>query len=296
MFATKGEAKDWAARQEYLILNGDKIASSQPFGDVLARYASEVSPSKRGARWEVFRLEAMQRDKIAKVAISDLRAEDLADWRDRRSREVMPSSVRREMILLSAVLTQARKEWGLISGSPMADVRKPQEAPPRERRPSKEELERLALVAGSDLSHKTARSYHAFLFAIETGMRAGEIVGLTWDRVDLEERVLVLNLTKNGSKREVPLSSAAVALLEALPKMPTVFNLTSMQLASLFRKIRDKAAADGLNFHDSRHEAVTRLSKKLDVLSLAKMIGHRDIKQLMTYYNETASEIARRLD
>ncbi len=52
----------------------------------------------------------------------------------------------------------------------------------------------------------------------------------------------------------------------------------------------------GLTFHDTRHEALTRLARKLDVLDLARMVGHRDPRSLMVYYNAPAEEIARRLD
>ncbi|MDC7252931.1 hypothetical protein NMY25_001792 [Wohlfahrtiimonas chitiniclastica] len=51
-----------------------------------------------------------------------------------------------------------------------------------------------------------------------------------------------------------------------------------------------------LTFYDARHEACTRLARKLEVLDLARMIGHRDPRSLMIYYNPTASEIAERLD
>lgn len=296
IFASKVEAKDWAARQEYLILNGEQIASAALFGDVLDRYAREVSIGKRGARWEQLRIDLLRRDAVAQIQIGKLTAADLADWRDRRLKAVSAGTVRREMVLLGAVLTQARKEWGLISVSPMTDVRRPKEPEARDRRPSEDELSRLAHVAGADLANATARAYHAFLFAIETGMRAGEIVGLTWDCVDLDKRVVHLSRTKNGTARDVPLSSEALRLLGGLPRMPTVFGLRSDQLDALWRKIRAKAGIEDLHFHDSRHEAVTRLSRKLDVLSLARMIGHRDIRQLMTYYNESAADIARRLD
>jgi integrase len=151
-------------------------------------------------------------------------------------------------------------------------------------------------VAGVDLGKATARAFHAFLFAIETGMRAGEIAGLEWDGVNLGKRVARLTHTKNGRPRDVPLSKEAVRLLEVLPELEPVFGLSSRQLDALFRKVRDKAGADGLTFHDSRHAAITRLSKKLDVLALAKMVGHTDIKMLMVYYDESAEELARRLD
>lgn len=296
VFPTRQAAKDWAARQEFEILNADRIAADIPFGDVLERYAREVSPGKRSARWESIKLENLRQDELARVPIGRLTAADLGAWRDRRMRQVKPGTVLREIGLLSAVLTQARREWGMISANPISDVRKPVAPQRRVRRVEPGELDRLALSAGEDLQHATARVFAAFRFAIETGMRAGEILGLSWDRIDLQARVAGLPRTKNGMAREVGLSREAVRILESLPRADPVFGLKESQRDALWRKLRDRAGVDGLNFHDSRHEAVTRLSRKLDVMALARMIGHRDIKQLMTYYEETAEDIARRLD
>lgn len=295
VFSTRQEAKDWAAREEYLILNGEKVAADSSFGELLDRYAREVSNAKRGGRWEIIRIEKLRRDKIANVRLGDLQARNFADWRDRRSREVAPASVIREMQLMSSALNVARKEWGLISSNPLTDVRKPRKPPARDRLPSDVEIERLAHAAGGDLSTATARAFHAFLFALETAMRAGEIAGLSWDRIDVERRVARLVHTKNGHPREVPLSPEAIRLLEALPFAEPVFGLTSRQLDVLWRKVRDRAQVEGLTFHDSRHAAITRLSRKLDILALARMVGHKDLRQLNTYYNETAEELAKRL-
>lgn len=294
-FATRQTAKDWAARQEYLIINADQIATTQTFGAIMDRYAREVSPTKRGARWEMIRLEKLQRDDVAKVQMGDLAPKHIADWRDTRLKEVAPASVIREMQLMSSVLNVARREWGLIKVNPVSDVRKPTKPPARDRLPTEDEIDRLTHSAGSDLSKATARSFHAFLFAIETAMRAGEIVGLEWDKVDLVRRVARLTQTKNGRPREVPLSTEAVRLLEALPHLDPVFGLSSRQHDALFRKLRDRAGVEGLTFHDSRHAAITRLAKKLDVLDLARMVGHTDLKMLMVYYNESAEEMAKRL-
>lgn len=296
VFPTKQAAKDWASREEQLILNSESVKSQVPFGDVMDRYAREVSSAKRGARWEIIRIEKLRKEVLAQKKMADLRAADFADWRDQRLTEVSSGAVIREMNLLSAILTQARKEWGLISSNPLADVRRPAAPPARDRMPTDEEMEALAISAGSDLTNATARAFHAFLFSIETAMRAGEVVGLTWDRVDLKKRVARLDVTKNGTAREVPLSSEAVRLLEALPRKDPVFGLTSAQLDALWRKLRDRAGVVGLTYHDSRHVAIVRLSKKLDVLALARMVGHRDIRQLQTYYSETAEELAKRLD
>lgn len=293
---TKRAAQDWAARTEYEILNAEQVASKTPFSEVLERYAREVSPAKRGARWEDLQIRRLRSDPIARKAVSDITASDLADWRDRRLVSVSPGTVRREMVLVSAIFSQARREWGMVSVNPMTDVRRPKEPPKRSRRPSPKEIERLLYVGGGDLTTRQGRAIHAFLFAIETGMRAGEIVGMSWERIDLKRRVVTLPKTKNGEAREVPLSSKAVQLLEELPRLEPVFGLTSASLDALFRKVRDKAGVEGLHFHDSRHEAITRLSRKLDVLALARMVGHRDIKMLQRYYDATAEELASRLD
>jgi integrase len=296
VFPTKQEAKDWAARAEYEILNGDKVAAKMRLGELFDRYGREVSPSKRGHRFEVFRLEKFGRDAIAQIRLEDLTAEDFAKWRDQRLKEVAPASVIREMQIMSSVLNVARREWGLISVNPLTDVRKPTKPQPRDRLPTSAEIEAMQFSAGDDLSKMTARAFHAFKFAMESAMRAGEIAGLEWDRVDLGRRVALLTHTKNGRSREVPLSSGAVSLLEALPKLDPVFGLSSRQLDVLFRKLRDRAGVEGLTFHDSRHAAITALSRKLDVLALARMVGHTDLRQLRVYYNESAEELAKRLD
>lgn len=296
-FPTKTAAKEWAARQEFLILEAmDAPPDHGAFADLLARYEREVSSGKRGGHWESIRIARLCKDKIAAVRLADLSAADFADWRDRRLREVAPASVTREMQLMSAALNVARREWGIIPANPISDVRRPSKPAPRDRLPTDEEIARMAHAAGSDLSHATARAWHAFRFALETAMRAGEIVALTWDRVDLDARVAHLAMTKSGRARDVPLSSEAIRLLRELPMADPVFGLESRQLDALFRKVRARAAIEGLTFHDSRHAAITRLAKKLDVLALARMVGHSDLRMLQVYYNESAAELAKRLD
>jgi len=138
----------------------------------------------------------------------------------------------------------------------------------------------------------------AFLFAIETAMRSGEILGLTSLTVDFVSQVAHLPLTKNGGARDVPLSTRAILLLRMLPTVKDgeqLFALSDKSRDALFRKARDRSGVIGLTFHDTRHEAITRLAKKLQPLDLARMTGHTNLQELMTYYNESAADIAKRL-
>lgn len=291
MFPTRQEAKDWAAHEEFLITGGEKVAASMSLGDLFDRYGKEVSPEKRGAHWEQIRLEKLRRDPLARKRLSDVTAADLAKWRDARLSEVAPGSVRREMELMSAVFTRAVKEWGLLRSSPLRDVRKPAPGRARERLPSADEIDRLRAAAG-DLSTYTGRAFHAFMFSCETAMRAGEVCGLRWGHIDLDAAVVHLPMTKNGTSRDVPLSSVARAMLRELQDRPKVFDMTPRQLDANWRKLRGKAKVEGLTFHDSRHAAITQLAQKVEVMDLARIVGHKNVSQLLTYYNRSASDIA----
>lgn len=298
-FPTRQEARAWAADRETAIRAGKRGgAARRPLREALVRFERDVSPTHRGRRWEALRLRRMGRDRIAAVLMSDLRPSDFADWRDRRLREVSPPSVAREFNLLRSVLEVARREWGWLTDNPMRDVRRPASRPPRRRRVSPDEADRITLALGWDGAsppqNASQRVAVAFLFAIETAMRAGEIVDLTWDRVG--EKSVTLPRTKNGDQREVPLSSSARALLALLPHDgDSVFMVSGALRDALFRRARDRAGIVGLRFHDTRAEAITRLSKKLDIMELARAVGHRDIRSLMIYYAPTASEIADRI-
>lgn len=309
-FPTKAQAQAWAVEREREL--ADVAAGGVPrrtVREMMERYLAEVTPQKRGATFETGRLlswlgrrlkngeESPAKLSFLDLQVADLTAEVLGIWRDQRSRSVAPSTVLREMNLMGAVLTTARREWGWIKVSPMGDVRRPKSPQARTRRVSVSEADALCLALGFDgesvasLSHEVAV---AFLLAIETAMRQGEILGLTWDRVDLARRVAHLPMTKNGSRRDVPLSTRAVELIELLRGRDDVrlVRVSSASCDALFRRARDRSGLADIHFHDSRREATSRLAKKVDVLTLARITGHKNIKELMTYYQTDMADVA----
>lgn len=307
-FDTKGEAAAWAAEVETDIRNAKhgKIPN-KTVGDLLEKYRDEVSVTKRGEQWERARIGLLLRDPIANVRLPDLAAPDITAWRNRRLAAVTPASVRREWNLLSHAFTVATKEWHWLKANPMAEVRRPPPGQARDRLITEDEIERLLFALGYDYDAKpetqTARVGSALLFAIETGMRAGEIVALDWTDVFMDRKYLrVRGEAKGGGKtqaarRDVPLSPEAIRILRQLDTSEgRVFAISSTQTVdALFRKAKARAVIEGLHFHDTRHEAITRLAKKLDVLALARMVGHRDLRMLQVYYNESASDMAAKL-
>lgn len=288
-FQTRMQARAWAQEREEAL---QKPQNS--LGDALTRYAREVSPSKKGARWEALRLANLAATMdCRKLPIADIKPAHIAAWKDGRLGEVSGSTVRREMNLLASVFETARREWGWTAANPCRDVRKPANPPARKRGISQDEIDRICLaLCYEDHLPVTLKSQEvaiAFLLGIETAMRAGEILRA---HKGWAGRVVTLRDTKTGADRRVPLSSRAV---ELLGKIPNGFTVNSSSLDTLFRRARDKAGARDVHFHDSRSEALTRLSKKLTVLELAAMVGHSDPRSLMWYYSQDAEETADKL-
>ena len=298
VFSTKAEAMAWAAETEAEIQSGKRgQTKAVTFGKLLERYAEEESPKHKGEIWEKNLIRRLAQMPIYLVKLSDLTADDFSKWRNSRLKSVAESTVRREWILLSSAINVAIKEWGWLSISPLNGVKRPKDAPARQRLFTDEEIKLLSYTLGIDGPPKTitARVGYAMLFALETGMRSGEIVNLRWK--DVKGRVATVTDGKTASaKREVPLTSEAVRILSVLPKKSdTCFDITDDQRDALFSKAKKKAGITGLHFHDSRANACTKLAKQIDILSLAKVIGHKNINQLQVYYRDTAEEIAKRL-
>ena len=316
-FDTHDEARAWAAREEAKALAGLKAARGQgvftTVADLFRRYADEVSPKKRGERWEVIRLERFMLDPAFAVHLRDFGPEQMAAWRDGRLTQVAPSSVNRELNLISGVFTTAIKDWRIgLAANPVHLTSRPKNPPARKRRTSDAEAEAVRLKLGWDGATPPATSSQwvawCHALAIETAMRRGEVMGLTRARVNLPGAYVVLldgaevgvaGQTKTGRGRNVPLSRRARALLamvgDGAPDAPIV-PIAPGTCDTLFRRAAKAAGLVNLHFHDSRREATTRIAPKVgNSMDLAKITGHRDHRQLLDYFEPDATELAEKL-
>lgn len=299
---TKREAFDWAAKRtvELRAMATGKGGTVKTLGDALKRYAEEVSPTHRGERWEIVRLAAYQKPESKlpiKKKIAEITTADMADWRDARLKLRARGTVLRDLGLLSAVFEQARLEWGWISENPLTNVRRPASPDHREVLISGLQVRGVlrALGHGGPVRSVSQAVAACFLLALATGMRAGELCGLTWANVRADH--VTLPITKNGKRRDVPLSKVARRIIERMRGFDTllVFGLKSQSLDALFRKARGRAGLDGFTFHDARHTAATRISRQVDVLTLCKIFGWSNTSQALTYFNPKAADISKML-
>jgi len=299
-FASKADAKAWAISTEGQIERNEAPTPRSQLGCVtlamlIDRYLEEVTPAKRSHLTERQRLKKLQRDVIGSISLADLSSPALASYRDRRLLSVKAGTVRRELGLIQHALDVAKKEWGYRLGpNPVKNVRQPKLNNARDRRLNPGEYERL-MRAVSMCRNPLLLSIVEF--AIQTGMRRGEIINMRWEHVNLGQRLLNIPHTKTGRPRTIPLTGPAVALLESqAARVGPVFDITANALKLAWGRIVRRAELPDLHFHDLRHEAVSRFFELgLSLPEVAVISGHRDARMLLRYTHLRPTDLARKL-
>ncbi|MHB0889014.1 site-specific integrase [Acidithiobacillus sp.] len=304
VFRAKREAEAWARSVESEMdrrIFSPPVVEHRTLGDLLSRYANEVTPGKRGAEPERYRIEGLLRYSLSAMKITTVTGKDIAEWRDQRAKEVAPATVNRDMTVLSHVFEIARKEWGIPVANPCRDVRRLRPDRPRDRRLVGDEEARL--LAAIDSGGRNPWLKPVVLFALETAMRQGEIVGLTWADIDLAKPWARIREAKNGEGRVVPLSTRAVAILKLLQKEREqqkehgpVFPTSSEAIKQSWQRACNRAGIEDLTFHDLRHEATSRLFEKgLNPMQVASITGHKTLQMLKRYTHLRAEDLAKML-
>lgn len=290
-----------------------KIAETAPpdrltLGDLLQRYVDRVTPDKRSAIEEAWRIRGLMKHPIARCPIIALGTLQAAEWRDWRLKRVTGSTVKRDLNLLGHVIEIARIEWSIkIDSNPFRLIRHPRENPPRERRLNGDEEDRL-IQACDGASRYMQR---IIVLALETAMRRSEIVGLEWERIDFERSRILLDRTKTGASRYViPSTRAANELLKIRHELqtwararrcevpPRVFpGLTPNAVGLCFERTVHRAGIRDFRFHDLRHEAISRMFEKgLTVMEVAQISGHQTLQMLKRYTHLQMGDLAKKLD
>lgn len=305
-FATRREASDWAKAWELEAKDSREPGERRTLSDAFRRYRAEVAPRHKGHRHEVVRLARFEADAQLPMTLplTRITSAHMQAWRDSLTTKLKPGSVLRDMSLLASVFAACR-EWQWLRASPLERVRRPPQPRHRDRIIAWSEQRSML----RELGHRPRGMPHtkrqmvawAFLVALRTGMRAGEICGLEWGRV--HGAWLALPETKNGTAREVPLPPKAARLIERARGLDgcRVTTLAARSLDSLFRTARDSAGLSGFTFHDSRHTAATRIGRQVGQLGrlsfpeFCKVFGWKDPRNALVYVNPSAAELASRM-
>ena len=325
-FDTKVQAEAWARHVENEMDRGVFVDRSEAerttLADALQRYEREIVPTKRHPAQERQRIARWLDYPITKRALANLRGADFAEYRDaRRAAGRADNTIRLELALISHVFEIARKEWRMEGlANPIKDIRKPGGSNPRDRRLRPGEFRLLyKLLARSGNEYAAA----AMVLAIETALRQGMLFKLRWEWVDLERRVILIPrefqaVGNKGVPKVLPLSSRSVKILSRLhprrldgqmTKDPTGLVLQTSQNAVVMAFKKAKAShyarceAEGrepllvdLRWHDLRHEACSRLVRKMrNLLHVRAITGHKSMQMLARYDHPEPEELLAQL-
>ena len=262
-FPSRLLADQWAAEHEAQIARGTLIdptlARSVTMGELFSRYLADVTPAKKGVAQECYVLLALAGSKLAAYSPGTLTAGAVREWRDQRLKEVAPGTVNRALAVLSHVIEHARKEWGIeLPGNPVGATSRPKNPKGRDRRLVGDEESRLPAACGGGRGRRAAYLRDIVRLAIETAMRRSEMLALLWENIDLDRATAHLPDSKNGDARTVPLSKAAIRLLEAIrpagnPMGEVWPTATGESIKQAFARACVRAGILGLRFHDPRH-------------------------------------------
>ena len=294
---SKRNAERWAAEQ----LQKKHSAYKYTFIESAQRYLDEVSINKRGGKWEEIRIKSLSRTypRLFGMAISQIETQHIDDFIQERLKSVQPSTVNRELNLLSHVFTKSIKwKWCVVSPISLAD--RPPNPPPRVRRVSDVEISLVCAALGYfenvPVTTVSQRVAIAFKLAIETALRQGEITKLRGVDINIKNKTILVRAenAKTNTARSIPLSGEAIRLINRVPKSKTDqwLGCRAASVSAICLKAIARSGVPDLTFHDTRHEAITRLASKFQVLDLARISGHKDINELLTYYNRSAADMA----
>ena len=300
-FDRLSDAQRWAEDSEIILHSGGYIGEAPPddmtFSKALDRYELEVSSKKRpNTRAREITSANRLRQNFSGLSLKEITPALVASFRDKRLRSVKPSTVQKDLALLSHLYTIARIEWSLDMANPVASIRKPAKSNGRLRLLKKDEARHLLEICKKSRNRKL---YHYVQLLLHTGMRPSEGAGLKWGQIDIDGRIIDLTVTKTKPRR-VPLTIKVIELLlDIIPAdcnanlpvfLPENVSTTVQRRPNLFfrrafNNAVKKAKIDDFHMHDLRHTAASYLLMAgVDLRTLAEILGHTTMQQMVQRY------------
>lgn len=315
-FERRTDAKKWSQDTESAIREGRHFKTSEAkrhtLAELIDRYIRDILPQNPKKARDCLLHLMWWKDAIGSHTLADVTPALIAECRDKlagaitvRGKPYAPATVLRYMSALSHAFTTAVKEWGWIDDTPMRKVSKPSLPRGRVRFLSDDERPRL-LKACKESSNPYL--YSVVVFALSTGMRQGEIMGLTWDVVDLNRGRAILHETKNGERRAVAITGHALELMKEMNKVRRIDSKLifpskeispqkkqkPMDLRTPWKTAVRKAELSDFKFHDLRHSAASYLAMNgASLAEIAEVLGHKTLQMVKRYAHLSEGHTAR---
>lgn len=216
------------------------------------------------------------------------------------TKKLQPASINKNISLLKAMFKKAI-DWSMVEEDILKRVRNCkllQENNRRLRYLTKEECKKIINSCEPHLKP-------IVITAINTGMRKGEILNLKWDNVDLKNGFILLDITKNGERREIPINDTLKSILQGITRrldIPFVFydNKSGKPYQDIKRSFATavrRSKIHDFKFHDLRHTFASHLIMAgIDLTTVKELLGHKDIKMTMRYAHLAPSHKVKAVD
>ena len=204
----------------------------------------------------------------------------------RKKEGAKPSTINRELSMLSKAFNLAVKEWEWIEKRP--HISKEKEDNERDRWLTNDEEKRLLLNCSDWLKDLV-------VFALNTGLRQGEQLSLEWTHVNLLRKTVTIQKTKSGKSKTIPLNQIAHNILIQRSEIRSIKNdfvfingfggkIDRSNLRRSFNSALNKAKIEDFHWHDLRHTFATRLAQNgVDIYKIAKLLGHQNVTMTQRY-------------
>ena len=303
-FDNREDAEEWADDIERDMKRGRYVnnqeANTTTLKEALLAYKKEVTPHKKGSKRESNRINQLASLPFAEKKLADIRSVDIARYRDERLKKVSPSTVKKEISLISQVFVTCVSEWGIDGiSNPTSGIKIRNARKKRTRRISNEEQELILSSLDSPFAEFTE-------FALETAMRRGEIYKLEWKDVVLSKNYVMVLDPKNSEDRAVPLSKRAIEIIKSLPRNISgrIFDIGHIDnITHHFLKACRENGIEDMRFHDTRHEATSRLFEltdsngnyRFEMMEIMSITGHKTISEIKGYTHLRGDKLSDKL-
>ena len=263
-------------------------------------------------RSKVYTMRILQRSHIGSIVAADLKAMDVvAHCRARKGAGILPATLMHDYNALRVILKTAKFLWDVdgISMDPLDKAKhtldKEQligKSVPRDRRPTPDEMERIAIEAADRMKRKNVKIPLSaiFEFSYTSGRRISETCRLKWGDVDFDKRTCIVRDLKNakgkGFHGVFPLLGRSWDLIMAQPRHSDdpnerIFPYLSKSCGAAFREVCRKLGITNLRLHDQRRECFSRLFEEgYNVPEVQKVSLHANPTILLKTYTALKPE------
>ena len=274
---------------------GRRRVTDMTFAELTARYLDEWSkPRKAKSSHERDRQIIANLNRVfGNRPAAEINREDVERYARTRRQEREGGTVNKELSLFRAIYNWSIAQ-GLLQTNPasrmqmFAENRRSRFLRPDEQRRLLETCRRS----------RNGQLYHLVALALLTGLRRGELFALRWKHVDFEQRILLVERSKSGLPRMVPLNTEALSILRELgPKGEEERLFAVRSVKNSYRTALRRAGLTGFTFHDLRHSCASNLvNRGVNLFIVGKVLGHKTIGMTSRYSHLSNATVARAMN